>query len=159
MEECLAALGVRRDRESLPLEQLSHLSEEDRRARLIVDAFILSAPQSERSREESVGQFLQEASYTWANRLIALRCMEARGLIDEIIIQKEVTAAAPKHHRLTRLNPEVCAGEDDGLYAALLPSSSNGRRTSLLFHPDEPVIALKPGVAPEEMHPAAVRRR
>jgi len=149
MEERLAALGVRRDRESLPLEQLSHLSEEDRRARLIVDAFIQSAPQSERSREESVGQFLQEASYTWANRLIALRCMEARGLIDEIIIQKESYGGRSlKHHRLTRQNPEVCAGEDDGLYAALFAEFvERAEELPLLFHPDEPVIALKPGVA------------
>ena len=149
MEERLAALGVRRDRESLPLEQFSHLSEEDRRARLIVDAFILSAPQSERSREESVGQFLQEASYTWANRLIALRCMEARGLIDEIIIQKEnYGGRSLKHHRLTRLNPEVCAGEDDGLYAAIFAEFfERAEELPLLFHPDEPVIALTPGVA------------
>jgi len=149
MEERLAALGVRRDRESLPLEQLSHLSEEDCRARLIVDAFIQSAPLSERSREESVGQFLEEASYTWANRLIALRCMEARGLIDEIIIQKESYGGRSlKHHRLTRLNPEVCAGEDDGLYAALLAEFvERAEELPLLFHPDEPVIALKPGVA------------
>jgi len=149
MEERLAALGVRRDRESLPLEQLSHLSEEDRRARLIVDAFILSAPQSERSREESVGQFLQEASYTWANRLIALRCMEARGLIDEIIIQKESYGGRSlKHHRLTRQNPDVCAGEDDGLCAALFAEFvERAEELPLLFHPDEPVIALKPGVA------------
>ena len=149
MEERLAALGVRRDRESLPLEQLSHLSEEDCRARLIVDAFIQSAPLSERSREESVGQFLEEASYTWANRLIALRCMEARGLIDEIIIQKESYGGRSlKHHRLTRLNPEVCAGEDDGLCAALLTEFAlRAEELPLLFHPDEPVIALKPGVA------------
>jgi len=149
MEERLAALGVRRDRESLPLEQLSHLSEEDRRARLIVDAFIRSAPLSERSREESVGQFLQESSYTWANRLIALRCMEARGLIDEIIIQKESYGGRSlKHHRLTRQNPEVCAGADDGLYAALFAEfAERAEELPLLFHPDEPVIALTPGVA------------
>jgi len=149
LEERLAALGVRRDRESLPLEQLSHLSEEDRRARLIVDAFIQSAPQSEQSREESVGEFLQEASYTWANRLIALRCMEARGLIDEIIIQKESYGGRSlKHHRLTRQNPEVCAGEDDGLYAALFAEFvERAEELPLLFHPDEPVITLKPGVA------------
>jgi hypothetical protein len=149
LEERLAALGVRRDREALPLEQLSHLSAEDRRARLIVNAFIQSAPQSERSREESIGRFLQETSYTWANRLIALRCMEARGLIDEIILQKEnYGGRSLKHHRLTRQSPEVCTGEDDGLYAALFAEFvERSEELPLVFNPDEPVIALTPGVA------------
>ena len=41
-------------------------------------------------------------------------------MIDEIIIQKESYGGRSlKHHRLTRQNPEVCAGEDDGLHAAL----------------------------------------
>ncbi|MFZ4439908.1 MAG: hypothetical protein ACOYOS_15890 [Syntrophales bacterium] len=149
LEERLAELGVRRDRESMPLEQLSHLSAEDHRARLIVDAFIQSHLQSGRTQEEAIGEFLQEAAYTWANRLIALRCMEARALIDEIIIQKEnYSGRSLKHHRLTRQNPEVCAGEDDGLYAALSAEfAERAEELPLLFHPDEPVIALKPGVA------------
>ncbi|MDO9541945.1 MAG: BREX-1 system adenine-specific DNA-methyltransferase PglX [Kiritimatiellia bacterium] len=149
LEVRLAALGVRRDREALPLEQLSHLSAEDRCARLIVDVFVQSSLQSGRSREEAISEFLQEAAYTWANRLIALRCMEARTLIDEIIIQKEnYGGRSLKHHRLTRQNPEVCAGEDDGLYAALCTEfAERAEELPLLFQPDEPVIALKPGVA------------
>jgi hypothetical protein len=149
LEERLAALDVRRDREAMPLEQLAHLSAEDQHARLIVDAFIQSPLQSGRSREEAISEFLQEAAYTWANRLIALRCMEARTLIDEIIIQKEnYGGRSLKHHRLTRQNPEVCAGEDDGLYAALFAEfAERAEELPLLFHPDEPVIALKPGVA------------
>lgn len=149
LEERLAALGVRRDREALPLEQFSHLSEEERHARLVVDAFIQSALHSGRSGEEAISEFLQESAYTWANRLIALRCMEARGLIDEIILQKESYGGRSlKHHRLTRQNPEVCAGEDDGLYAALFAEFvERAEELPLFFHPDEPVIALKPGVA------------
>jgi hypothetical protein len=149
LEERLAALGVRKNHESVPIEQLSHLSAEDRRARLIVDAFIESSLQSGRSREEAIGEFLQETAYTWANRLIALRCMEARALIDEIIIQKEnYGGRSLKHHRLTRQNPEICAGEDDGIYAALdAEFAERAQELPLLFHTDEPVIALKPGVA------------
>lgn len=149
LEERLATLGIRRNREALPLEQLSHLSEEDLRVRLIVDTFIQTSLQSGRSREEAFSEFLQEAAYTWANRLIALRCMEARTLIDEIIIQKDnYGGRSLKHHRLTRQNPEVCIGEDDGLYAALSAEFlERAEELPLLFSPDEPVIALKPGVA------------
>ena len=149
LEERLAALGVRRDREAMPLEQLSHLSEEDRRARQIVDAFIQSRLKSGQAREEAIHEFLQESAYTWANRLIALRCMEARGLIDEIILQKEnYGGRSLRHHRLARQNPELCAGEDDGLYAVLFAEfADRAVELPLLFRSDEPVIALKPGVA------------
>lgn len=149
LEDRLATLGIRRDRESLPHEQLPHLSAEDLRARLIVDAFIKSAEQAGWLQKEAVGEFLQEAAYTWANRFIALRCMEARSLIDEIIIQKEnYGGRSLKHYRLTRQTPGVCAGDDDGLYAALFAEfSERAEELPMLFHPDEPVIALKPGVA------------
>ena len=149
LEERLAALGVRRDREAMPWDQLSHLSEEDRRARQIVDAFIQSHLQSGRSREEAIHEFLQESAYTWVNRLIALRCMEARELIDEVILQKDrYGGRSLRHHRLARQNPELCAGEDDGLYAALFAEfADRAGELPLLFRSDEPVIALKPGVA------------
>ena len=149
LEERLAALGVRRDREAMPLEQLSHLSEEDHRARQIVDAFIQSRLKSGQARGEAIHEFLQEGAYTWVNRLIALRCMEARGMIDEIILQKEnYGGRSLKHHRLARQNPELCAGEDDGLYAVLFGEfADRAVELPLLFHSDEPVIALKPGVA------------
>lgn len=149
LEERLASLGVRLDREALPLEHLSHLSEEDRCARQIVDAFIQSHLQSGRSREEAIQEFLKESAYTWANRLLALRCMEARGLIDEVVLQKEnYGGRSLKHHRMARQNPELCAGDDDGLYVFFLAEfTERAEELPLLFHPLDPVIALKPGVA------------
>jgi len=149
LEERLAALGVRRERESLPMEALSHLSAEDQRVRQIVDAFIQTHLKSGRSRKEAVCGFVQESAHTWANRLIALRCMEARELIDEVILQKEnYGGRSLKHHRLARQNPDACAGEDDGLYAVLLAEfADRAQELPLVFHPDEPVIALRPGVA------------
>jgi len=139
LEEQLAALGVRRDREAMPLEQLSHLSEDDRRARQMVDAFIQSNLKSGPAREEAIHEFLQESAYTWANRLIAPRCMEARGLIDEVILQKENHGGRSlKHHRLARQAPEACAGEDDGLYAVLVSEfADRAEELPFLFHPDE----------------------
>jgi hypothetical protein len=39
LEQRLAAIGVRRDRDPVPADELPHLSLEDRRAREVVDAF------------------------------------------------------------------------------------------------------------------------
>ena len=61
LEEQLAALGVRHDREAMPLEQLSHLSEDDRRARQMMEAFIQSNLKSDPAREEAIHGFLQES--------------------------------------------------------------------------------------------------
>jgi len=53
-----------------------------------------------------------------------------------------------KHHRLAKQHPELCVGDDDGLYAALdAEFAERAEELPLLFHPDEPVIALTPGVA------------
>ena len=66
------------------------------------------------------GEFVRETAYTWANRLLALRCMEARELIDPVILQQEVYGGRSlEHHRLAQRQPELCAGEDDGLFAVL----------------------------------------
>ena len=98
LEEQLASLGVRCDREAIPLEQLPHLSEDDRRTRQMVDAFVRSNSESGSDREGTIREFLQESAYTWANRLVALRCMEARGLIDEVILQKETYGGRSLKH-------------------------------------------------------------
>jgi hypothetical protein len=55
-------------------------------------------------RDQAVAEFVRETAYTWANRLLALRCMEACGLIDEVIFQKPVYGGRSlEHHRLARL--------------------------------------------------------
>lgn len=148
LEERLAALGIRRDRNVNLPEELSHLSGEDHHARQLADAFIRSHLKSGQSREEAIHEFLQESAYTWANRLLALRCLESRGLIDEIVLQKESYGSRSlKHHRLARQNPELCAGDDDGLYAALsVEFTEQAVDLPLLFRSDEPAIVLKPGV-------------
>ncbi|MFH1983213.1 MAG: BREX-1 system adenine-specific DNA-methyltransferase PglX [Pseudomonadota bacterium] len=148
IEERLAFLGFRRDRSPLPLESLSHLDEADLQARRVADAYVQD--QVGWPDEKAVAHFVQETAYTWANRLIALRCMEARGLIDEIILQKESYGGRSlKHHRLARQNPAACAGEDDGLYIVLAEEFARRAddRLRQLFDPHDPLVALRPGVA------------
>jgi hypothetical protein len=82
----LAEIGIRKNRPPKPLDELSHLSPDDRAARKVVEAFLTSRSEAGVARDAAIGEFLRKAAYGWANRLIALRCMEARGLIDEVII-------------------------------------------------------------------------
>ena len=148
LERRLAAIGVRRDRAPVPVDELPHLSVHDREARRVVDAFLRSRETAGQNGNAAVADFVREAAYGWANRLIALRCMEARGLIDEVILQKESYGGRSlQHQRLARKEPEKCSGEDDGLFAVLFHEFA--RRTAelpLLFNPSASEVALRPSV-------------
>ncbi|MGA2451506.1 MAG: hypothetical protein ABTD50_22855, partial [Polyangiaceae bacterium] len=149
LERCLAAIGVRRDRAPVPVDELPHLSANDREARTVVEAFVRSHAEAGGSREAALAAFVRESAYTWANRLLALRCMEARGLIDEVILQKEIYGGRSlQHQRLARREPERCSGEDEGLLAALFDEfARRGKELPLLFDPKAPEVALRPSVA------------
>ncbi|MCY2989411.1 MAG: BREX-1 system adenine-specific DNA-methyltransferase PglX, partial [Planctomycetota bacterium] len=146
LEKRLAAIGVRRDREPVSVDELAHLAPADQKARQVVDAYLKLRAEAGVSREDAVAEFVRETAYTWANRLLALRCMEARELIDEVILQKpSYGGRSLEHHRLAQRQPELCAGEDDGLLAALdKVFAEQSRHLPLLFDPEAPGVALKP---------------
>ena len=98
---------------------------------------------------KTVAEFVQETAYTWANRLLALRCMEARDLIDEVILQKDAYGGRSlEHSRMIRKQPEFCTAADDGLFAMLDQAFfEQAKHLPLLFTPKAPGVALKPSVA------------
>ena len=114
LERRLGEIGVWRDRPAKPAEELTYRSPEDREARRVVDAFIETRIEAGLDRAHAVQEFVMDAAYTWANRMLALRCMEARSLIDEVILQKDAYGSRSlQHHRLAKNAPERCAGEDE----------------------------------------------
>ena len=149
LEQRLAAIGVRRDRESVTVDELPHLSPADCKARQVIDAYLELRADAGVGRAEAVAEFVRETAYTWANRLLALRCMEVRELIDEVIFQKPTYGGRSlEHHRLAQRQPELCAGEDDGLLAVLdKVFAEQAGRQPMLFDPEAPGVALKPSAA------------
>src|SRR5437867_2687973 len=137
LERRLAAIGVRRDRAPVPVDELPHLAPEDREARRVIDAFLQSRAEAGQSRDAAAAEFVRNSAYTWANRLLALRCMEARGIIDEVILQKDAYGGRSlQHNRLSRKEPSRCAGEDEGLFAVLSDEfSRREEELPLLFNP------------------------
>ena len=78
-----------------------------------------------------------------------LRCLESRGLIDEVVLQKQVYGGRSLvHHRFAQQNPSACAGEDDGLFF-VLEEEFRGRATELptVFDPQAPAVTLRPSVS------------
>lgn len=150
LETRLAEIGVRKDRASVPVDELGRLIDEDVRARKIVDAFIDVREQAGVDRAEAVAEYVRESAYTWANRLVALRCMEARELLDdEVIVGREAYGGRSLvHHRLAQSFPELCTGEDDGRFAMLAQVFAERSKTlPMLFDPDSASIALRPSPA------------
>lgn len=149
LERRLAAIGVRRDRPPIPVDELPHLSREDRDAWHIVDAFLKARADAGVDPGAVLAEFVAKSAYTWANRLLALRCLEARGLIDEVVLQKDVYGGRSlQHNRLARKSPERCAGEDEGLFAVLFDEfERRAKELPLLFNPKAPEVALRPSVA------------
>lgn len=149
LERRLNEIGIWRDRSPKSLEQLSYLSDEDKSARVVVDAYIAFREEAGVTREEAVAEFVRESAYTWANRLFTLRCMEARGIIDEVILQKEAYGGRSLvHNRLARRQPELCIGEDDGLFAVLSAEfEERSQELPQLFNPKAPAVALRPSIS------------
>src|SRR5947209_1260102 len=106
LEQRLAALGVWRHQSPKPVEQVP-LSEVDRAARLVVDRYVAYRAEAGVLLRDAVAEFVRESAFTWANRLIALRCMEARGIItDPIVLQSPAYAGRSlEHHRLLTRRP------------------------------------------------------
>ncbi len=149
LEQRLAAIGVRRDPEPMPVDELPHLSDDDKHARDVVDAYLSLRREAGIKLAVAVREFVRETAYTWANRLLALRCMEARELIDEVILQKDVYGGRSlEHYRLAQRQPELCSGDDDGLFAVLYRAFSERAETlPVLFDPKAAGVALKPTAA------------
>jgi len=149
LEQRLAAIGIRRDRNPVPIDELPHLSDEDKNARKVVEAYLTLRQEAGISSAEAVAEFVRETAYTWSNRLLALRCMEARELIDEVILQKDIYGGRSlEHHRLAQRKPECCTGEDDGLFAILEKAfTERAKSLPILFHPRAPGVALSPSTA------------
>jgi hypothetical protein len=149
LDRRLASMGVRRDRSSVPLDELPRLSQEDRDARHVVDAFIEARAEAGVDQRAAIAEFVAKSAYSWANRLLALRCMEARGLIDEVILQKDVYGGRSlQHNRLARKEPGRCTGEDEGLYDVLFDEfKRRAEELPLLFNPHAPEVALRPTIA------------
>ena len=149
LEERMNALGVWWDRDPIPVEEVPFRSPEDRHAREVIDAYLALREDAGISQKDAIEEFVRETAYTWANRLLVLRCMEARDLIDGVITAKEVYGGRSlAHHRLAQRHPELCTGEDGGLFAMLEEAfAQHARHLPLLFDPKAPGVALRPSVA------------
>jgi len=90
------------------------LTEDDRDARRVLDAFSrVALRQARRARRPST-DFVREAAYGGRPSVLLYAAWRAR-LIDEVILQKEAySGRSLQHQRLARKEPERCSGGTRG---------------------------------------------
>src|SRR5205807_4275464 len=91
-------------------------------------------------------EIIERAAYSWINRLLALRAMETRGLIDETLRTNPDYDGLPEALFILRQSdPERTSGADGGRWAVLEDAcQSQARALPGLFALDDPATALRP---------------
>ena len=128
---------------------LRHLSPEELLNKKRVEAFIKrqESDGSSLSQDQATKEFIKESSYTWINRLIGLKCMEARGLIDEEVITTRDTfgGRSERHRNFIEENPELAHRSDEGLTACLMDVFRKvTEEIKILFDPDNEYSLIVP---------------
>ena len=94
-------------------------------------------------------EMVEQAAYTWINRLLALRAMEARGLIDETLRHNPDYDGISEALFVLRQRDVARASGPDGGWWAVIEDACAQQAAALpgLFRLDDPVAALRPTMA------------
>ncbi len=143
--------GIFPDGRRIPTEKIVLLDDagKSRRERLeaIIERETISAGNDPVT---GVKRYCREVAFTYLNRLIALRCMEMRALIDECIKTRgDYAGRSLKHHRFRREYPEARfdAEDVDGLKAFLYSVFGELQNDiKILFDPDDEYSIIMPSL-------------
>jgi hypothetical protein len=108
----LKRLGIERKKVPVPIAKLDYLNDEERAIRRHLDALLAHETRVEGSAEDGYLAVRREAAYTFLNRLVGLRCMEARGLLLVGSEQTEVITTKPEYGGRSRLLRDLRAAGD-----------------------------------------------
>jgi len=115
----------------LPLDRLPHIQQDDQAT---IDHFRLKAALEQhlrrigadperatpKQRAEAVDWFVREIAFTHLNRLVALKCLEVRGLIPEIITTRDAYGGRSRaHYDYRNAHPDQARQPDDALPGAI----------------------------------------
>src|SRR5712692_6678361 len=147
----LERLGIAPDGTITPLDAMANPAPNERQAHRIAVAQLVYCDQSQRANMRT--EIVERAAYSWINRLLALRAMETRGLIDETLRTNPDYDGLPEALFILRQSDPKRAADADGGRWAVLEDTCEAQARSLpgLFAPDDPATALRPST------PALVR--
>ena len=144
----IATNGDATSRDALP----ANLTAAEHRARYAADAALqtaadrLKGAEATTARQAARAEFVERAAYTWINRLLALRAMEARGLIDETLRTNPEYNGIPEALFVVRSDDPAQAAGADGGWWAVIEGACRAQTLALpgLFDLHDPAAALRP---------------
>lgn len=89
IEQALINYGIYVNKDWVNMRDLKNLSEEEEKKRKGIEAVIEKLQKGGFNKSKAIVEYIKEVAYTYLNRLAALRVMEVRGLIDEILISRD----------------------------------------------------------------------
>jgi hypothetical protein len=140
----LERLGIAPDGTIMPFDVLANPTPGERQAYRVVVTQLETCAKTQRASTRV--EIVERAAYTWINRLLALRAMETRGLIEETLRNNPDYEGIPEALFILRQTaPERASGADGGRWA-VLDDACAAQATALpgLFALDDPATALRP---------------
>lgn len=140
----LERLGIAPDGTIVPFDVLANPTPSERQAYRVA---VTQLEASEKAQRASIRmEIVERAAYSWINRLLALRAMETRGLIEETLRNNPEYDAIPEALFILRqTDPGRASGADGGRWA-VLEDACVAQATALpgLFALNDPATALRP---------------
>ena len=156
LDRTLERLGIAVDGAITPFDAVPNPTPAERRARQVAEAELSAVGPKERPAARAA--FVERAAYGWVNRLLALRVLEARGLIEETLRGNPAyDGLSEALYVLRQSNPAHASGPDGGWWAVIEDAcSTQAAALPGLFALDtpragssstlhDPAIALRPG--------------
>lgn len=147
IEQVLINLGIYINEEWIDINNLTNLNEEQKKIRENIDQVIEKLGKGGFEKNKAVKEYIKEVAYTYLNRISALRVLEARGLIDELLITRsEHGDKSFINSRFYEVAREYCKyNVDAGLgYIINLMFEEIGEEIKLLFNTEDEYSFIAP---------------
>lgn len=139
----LERLGFASDGTITPLDALPNPTPHERRAYHVAQVQLSGLPMEKRKLARI--ELVERAAYSWINRLLALRAMEARGLIDETLRPNpEYEGLSEALFVLRQTAPQRTNGADGGWWAVLEDACAAQAQSLPGLFGDDPDLSLRP---------------
>ncbi len=143
----LERVGIAPNGTVTPLDALTNLHHGELRTYRVAAALLMSLPAGQRITVRH--EIIERAAYTWINRLLALRAMEVRDLIESTLRCEDAYGGlSEKMYFLRHDEPERTDGPDSGWWAVVEDACEiQARALPGLFALSDPATALRPASA------------
>jgi hypothetical protein len=141
----LERLGIAPDGSIAPFDALINPTPGERQAYRVAVTQLEACEKAQRPAVRV--EIVERAAYSWINRLLALRAMETRGLIEETLRNNPDYDGIPESlYILRQTDPGRAAGADGGRWAVLEDAcAAQAAALPGLFDLNDPATALRPG--------------